>query len=202
MTRTFSAQTVDSSVGRSRNVHRRLRAGRNGFTLVELIVVISILSLFVLLAQVNLFGALRRSQFEVQVQDFISAFRMAAWAAGESSRRYEVIVDIPEQAFVLREITSSNLADVLDEEIIAHGYFADNCQIAYVEFDDGAFTNDSPAKFRAGHAGWQYGGKVVFLDSSEQPYAVVVSRLTTNVELVKGDPELMTPKAKDEVPFL
>jgi prepilin-type N-terminal cleavage/methylation domain-containing protein len=179
MTRTFSAQTVDSSVGRSRNVHRRLRAGRNGFTLVELIVVISILSLFVLLAQVNLFGALRRSQFEVQVQDFISAFRMAAWAAGESSRRYEVIVDIPEQAFVLREITSSNLADVLDEEIIAHGYFADNCQIAYVEFDDGAFTNDSPAKFRAGHAGWQYGGKVVFLDSSEQPYAVVVSRLTT-----------------------
>jgi type II secretory pathway pseudopilin PulG len=184
-------------------VRRRLvRAERRGYTLVELIVMVSILALFVLLAQVNLFGALKRRQFEAQVQEFISAFGMAARAASERSRRYEIIVDIPEQAFVLREISSSNLADVLDEEIIAHGYFGENCHVAYVEFDDGSYTNDSAAKFRAGHAGWQYGGKVVFLDSSENPYAVVVNRLTTNVELVAGDPLLMTPKAKDEVPFL
>ena len=180
----------------------RGRSRSGGFILIELIVVVSILAVFVVMVQVNLFGVLRQSQFKATVQEFVSAMQMAASAAAESGRRYEVIVDIGEQAFLLREITSSNLADVLDEEIIVQGRFGENCQVAYVEFDDGTYTNETSAKFRAGHAGWHYGGKVVFLDESEQPYAVVVSRLTPLIALIEGDPALMTPKGKDEVPFL
>jgi prepilin-type N-terminal cleavage/methylation domain-containing protein len=173
-----------------------------GFTLVELIVVISILALFVIMVQVSLFGVLQRSRFKADVQEFVSTMQMAASAAAQSRRRYEVILDIGEQTFLLREISSSNLADVLEEEVVTYGQFGQNCRIAYVEFDDGDYTNEGKAKFRAGHAGWQYGGKVVFLDESEQPYAVVVSRILPIVELVEGDPALMFPKAKDEVPFL
>jgi prepilin-type N-terminal cleavage/methylation domain-containing protein len=179
-----------------------MSARGRGFTLVELIVVVSLLALLVLMAQVNLFGALRRSQFKADVQEFVSAMQMAAAAAAETGRRYEVIVDITEQGFLLREISSSNLAEILDEEIIMQGYFGENCQVVYVEFDDGAYTNESAAKFRAGHGGWHYGGKIVFLDESEQAHAVVVSRISPMVRLVQGDPALMTPKAKDEVPFL
>jgi prepilin-type N-terminal cleavage/methylation domain-containing protein len=174
----------------------------DAFTLVELIIVMSILSLLILLAQVSLFGVLRRSTFRSQVQDFISTMQMAASNATESRRRYEIIIDLREQSYLLRQITSSNLSDVLEEEIIAQGWFGNNCRVAYVEFDDGDYTNEDRAKFRVGHAGWQYGGKVVFLDDSEQPYAVVVSRLNPIVQLIEGDPGLMTPKAKDEVPFL
>lgn len=162
----------------------------------------SFIGLLVMLAQVNLFGVLRRSTFKSQVQDFISTMQMAASSAAESHRRYEVIIDLAEQSYLLREITSSNLSDVLDEEIITQGWFGNNCRVAYVEFDDADYTNEDRAKFRVGHAGWQYGGKVVFLDQSEQSYAVTVSRLTPIVQLVQGDPALMTPKAKDEVPFL
>ncbi len=168
----------------------------------ELIVVMSFLALLVLLAQVNLFGVLRRHTFRAQVQDFVSTMRMAAAGAAEGNRRYEVIIDLPEQSYLLREITSPDLDEVLDEEIITQGWFGGNCRLVSVEFDDGTYTNKDRAKFRAGFAGWQYGGKVVFIDESEQPYAVVVSRLTPLVELVEGDPPLMTPKAKEEVPFL
>lgn len=179
-------------------------AGRRtgAFTLVELLIVMSFIGLLVMLAQVNLFGVLRRSTFKSQVQDFISTMQMAASSAAESHRRYEVIIDLTEQSYLLREITSSNLSDVLDEEIITQGWFGNNCRVAYVEFDDADYTNEDRAKFRIGHAGWQYGGKVVFLDQSEQSYAVTVSRLSPIVQLVQGDPALMTPKAKDEVPFL
>lgn len=179
-------------------VCRRARA----FVLVEMIIIVSILALFVLLVQTNLFGTLRRSRFKANVQEFVSALQMAASAAAESSRRYEVIIDVSEQTYLLRQITSSNLADVLDEEIILDGQFNDTCRVAYVEFDDGTFTNEGKAKFRAGHAGWHYGGKVVFLDESEQPHSVLVSRITPIVEVVDGDQALMTPKGKDEVPFL
>lgn len=173
-----------------------------GFVLVEMIVVVSILALFVVMAQLNLFGTLQHSRFKSDVQDFVSAMQMAASAAAESSRRYEVIIDLSEQTYLLRQITSSDLSQVLDEEIILDRPFGESCRITYVEFDDGTFTNEGKAKFRAGHRGWHYGGKVVFLDESEQPHTVVVSRITPIVELVDGDPALMTPKGKDEVPFL
>jgi prepilin-type N-terminal cleavage/methylation domain-containing protein len=185
------------------DVRRRPHAGgapAAAFTLVELIVVLSILGLLIMLAQTNLFGTLRRQSFKLQVQDFISTMQMAASAA-ENGRRYEVILDPAEQSYLLREITSSDLSEVLEEEIITQGFFGSNCRLSYVEFDDGDYTNDDRAKFRIGRAGWTYGGKVVFLDESEQPYAVVVNRLTPVIQLVEGDPALMTPKGKDEVPF-
>jgi len=53
----------------------------HGFTLTELIVVILIISLFLLLAMVNLFGLLGKSTFRAQVQEFVSTMQMAASAA-------------------------------------------------------------------------------------------------------------------------
>jgi Tfp pilus assembly protein FimT len=182
-----------------------LRPGRRvrAFVLVELLVVMSLLGLIVVMAQMNLFGAFQRSSFKAQVQDFIATLHLAAAGAAERGHKYEVVIDFAEQSYLLRQITTSDLTEpVREEEIIAQGRFAENCRVSYVEFDDGDYTNDGRAKFRAGRAGWQYGGKIVFLDDSEQAYAVVVGRLTPMVYLVEGDPPLMKPKAKEELPFL
>jgi Tfp pilus assembly protein FimT len=184
--------------------HRKTapRVCPRAFVLVEMIVVVSILALLVVMVQPNLFGTLRHGRFKSDVQGFISAMQMAASTAAESNRRYEMIIDLSEQTYLLRQITSSDLSQVLDEEIILDGQFGENARIAYVEFDDGTYTNEGKAKFRVGHKGWHYGGKVVFLDESEQSHSVLVSRITPIVELVDGDPAMMTPKGKDEVPFL
>lgn len=171
-----------------------------GFTLVELIVVVSIMGLLILVAQLNLFGSLQRSNFKAQAQGFISALQMAASGAAQTGRRYEIIVDVSEQTYLLREITGTDLSEILDEEIIVTGQFGTSCRVSYVEFDDGEYTNDGQAKFRVGHGGWMYAGKIVLLDENEQPHTAVVSRLTPVVQLVNGDPELMHPKSEREVP--
>lgn len=187
--------------------HRRIRASahlrNHGFTVTELVVVIVILSLFVLLTIPNLFGLLRRNRFELQAHEFVSTMQMAAVAAAESDRRYEVIIDLTEQSYTLRQITSPDLFQVLEEEIIATNEFGINCQVLYVLFDDLMETDEDHqiAKFRAGNAGWQYGGKIVLLDEQEQPYSVLVSRKNRVVTLQKGDIEFLLPKAKDEVLF-
>ena len=172
-----------------------------GFTLTELIVVVLMVSLFVLSAQMRLFGLLRKSTFMAQAQELVSTMQMAASAAAESDRRYEVIIDITEQNYVLREITSPDLEQVLEEEIIVQNDFSDNCRVVYFLFDDGVETNEGWAKFRVGHSGWQAGGKIILLDEDGREYSVVVNRRNRIVTLREGDVELLLPRTKDEVPF-
>jgi len=186
---------------RLRNTQYAIRNTRCGFTLTELVIVIVMVSLFVFLAQVHLFGLLRKNTFRAQVQDFVSTMQMAARTAAESNSRYEVVIDLTEQSYLLRQITSPDLSVVLDEEIITSNAFSENCRVAYVEFDDGDYTNQGLAKFRAGHVGWHYGGKIVLLDEKEQPYSVVVNRINRSIRLEEGDVQLLTPKGKDELPF-
>ena len=184
-------------------VTNKVRANRikNGFTLAELLVVVVVISLFVLLAQLHLFGLLRKNTFKAQIQQLVSTMQMAAAAAAESDRRYEVIIDLDEQSFLLREITTPDLTEVLDEEIIVKDRLSNNCRLVYVEFDDGDFTHEGRAKFRAGHSGWAFGGKIVLLDEKEKPYSVVVNRLNRIITLEEGDVRLLEPKYKDDLVF-
>ena len=174
---------------------------KNGFTLAELLVVVVIFSLFALLAQVHLFRLLRKNTFKAQTQQLVSTMQMAATAAAESDRRYEVIIDLDEQKFLLREITTPDLTEVLEEEIILQDRMSSNCRLVYVEFDDGVFTHEGRAKFRAGHTGWAYGGKIVLLDEKENPYSVMVDRLNRIITLKEGDIRLLEPKYSDDLIF-
>lgn len=215
---TFTAQTqvnaymrkcVYAKVPDRANVstRRRIRASTHlrigGFTLTELVVVIVVISLFVLLVMMDLFGLLRRNTFKMQADEFVSTMQMAAAAAAESDRRYEVIIDLTEQSYTLRQITNPDLSLILEEEIIVTNSFGDNCQAFYVLFDDLMETDEDHqiAKFRAGQPGWQYGGKVVLLDEKDQPYSVVVDRMSRVVTLKKGDVGLLLPRTKDELLF-
>ena len=184
-------------------VTNKVRANRikNGFTLAELLVVVVVISLFALLAQLHLFGLLRKNTFKAQIQQLVSTMQMAAAAAAESDRRYEVIIDLDEQSFLLREITTPDLTEVLDEEIIVKDRLSNNCRLVYVEFDDGDFTHEGRAKFRAGHSGWAFGGKIVLLDEKEKPYSVIVNRLNRIIKLEEGDVRLLEPKYKDDLVF-
>ena len=73
--------------------------------------------------------------------------------------------------------------------------------MSYVMFDDGTWTNDSPALFRVGKSGWQYGGKTVVIDENGKEYSIVINRLSRIVNLVEGDIELLVPRTADEMGF-
>jgi len=187
----------------ARRTTHRIQCSYPAFTLTELIVVVLLVSLFVLLAQIHLFELLGRKTFKAQAQELVSTMQMAASAAAESNKRYEVIIDLIDQSYTLRQITSPDLSQLLEEEIIIQNAFSNDCQISYVLFDDLTETDEDHqiAKFRAGHAGWQNGGKIVLLDKDEQPYSVVVNRANRIVALKEGDVGLLMPKRQDEVPF-
>ena len=78
----------------------RLRA----FTLAESMVVVVIVSLLILMAATNLKGVITKNSFKAKSQGLIAALEAASTSAGQSDKRYEVIVDIPQQSYLLREI--------------------------------------------------------------------------------------------------
>lgn len=215
---TFTAQTpiktrkVTYSAARitpgSFNGVRKFNRGA-GFTFIEVVIITVIVGIFALMAQSNLFGLLRKTTFKAQMQEFISVMQLAASTAAESNKRYEVIIDLTNQSYLFCEKTSSDLSEVLEENIIAENEFGPNCRAVYIQFDDGDYTQDGQAKFRAGHAGWAYGGKIVFLSvgdqqqysQSELPYSVVVNRLNRIVTLKEGDIDLLEPKRGDDLIF-
>jgi len=188
--------------------NKRLKSGisnrKPGFTMAELLVVLAVVSLFVLMAQIHLFGLLRKSTFKAQTQELVSTMQMAASAAAETGRRYEIIIDISEQGYVLKELAGSEIyterPDETPGEIIVQNNLTENCRLVYVWFDDGVDTN-TKAWFRVGPSGWQNGGKIVLYDEKEQPYTIVVNRLNRIVTLEEGNVELLEPKPKNELPF-
>ncbi len=171
------------------------------FTLAEVVVVLLMISLLILMPQINLLGLFRRNSFRARMQKFISTMQMAAASAAESDRKYEVIIDLAQQSYMLREITNPDLSVVLEEEIILENDFGGNCRVLEVLFDDGVYTNQDRAKFRAGRTGWQCGGRIVLVDEDGQVYSVVVNRLNRTVKLEPGQAELLTPRLKSEMPF-
>jgi hypothetical protein len=152
----------------------------------------------------NLSGLLTRSTFRAQAQELVSTMQSAISAAAESNRRYGIIINIAEQSYTLREITSAELYEIPEEEdIILTNQLGDRCRISYIQFDDWTGTDENIFRvhFVAGHSGWQYGGKIVLLDEDERSYSVVVNRINRIITLKEGDVELLTPKREDEVLF-
>lgn len=187
----------------------RYPAYSRGFTMIEAMVVLSIASLLLVLGAWNLALPLRRAGFQGQAKRFAAHMQQAATSANQNGKRCEVIVDLIEQRYTLREISSGNLSDVLEEEIIIDEYFDEKCYISYVEFDDpdedivaaDTDTETLVAKFRVGVAGWQYGGKIVLLDRDDNAYSVIVSTLSSVVTLENGDIEILKSKRNNELPF-
>jgi prepilin-type N-terminal cleavage/methylation domain-containing protein len=173
----------------------------SGFTLAESMVVIVVVSLLIMLATTNLKGILIKNSFKSQASGLVSALESASTSAAQTGKKYEVIIDIPQQSWLLREITSPDLSEVLDEEIVAQEDFGGNCSISYVLFDDGQFTNQERAKFRTSRAGWQFGGIIVLLDSEQQPWSLVIDRMSNIVRIEPGEAQIVWPRSADEVPF-
>ena len=107
----------------------------------------------------------------------------------------------------LRQFETLDLQTLPDDEaIITVGRFDEDFQFDYVLYDDLEDTRErgesfTEARFYAGRAGWQFGGKVVLRDREGRPWSIVIHRLGKPVQLVEGDAEILLPQTADKVPF-
>jgi type II secretory pathway pseudopilin PulG len=171
-----------------------LPGGLPGFTLLEAIVMTILLGLLTGVAMLSLSGIAFGSKFSTESTELISTLRQAYSAGVQGNKRFEIKLDLAQQSYLLRALTPANYGQPAEnDEIIVSRQLGENCQLIYVEFDDGVVTDDdfSVANFRAGRAGWQKGGKILLTDSSGKEYSIMVNRLTGSITLEKGDVEIL-----------
>jgi len=197
MTTTSTAQTWT----------KRFAAGRGGLVLIEMIVVVALIALLTGIGMIA-FGAMwGNSRFKSRADELVNTFQMAYDAAIQTDRRYAVVLDRLSNTYVLRQFETLDFTVLPDEEaIIATGTFDDDFQFDFVLYDDLQDTRESgegftEARFYAGHAGWQYGGKVVLRDRDGNPWSIVIHRLGKPVQLFEGDVDILLPQTKENVPF-
>ena len=63
---------LDSRNMKNEHQAARIENRKRGFTMAELLVVLAVVSLFVFMAQIHLFGLLRKNTFRAQTQELIS----------------------------------------------------------------------------------------------------------------------------------
>jgi hypothetical protein len=182
---------------------QRQNAVRFGAVLAEVIMVLLIISLFTVIAMINLSGALEVNSFKGRADDLVKLFQMAETSAAQTGKRYEIVIDFTQNGYLLREITTGLVAveDILEEEIIETDWFSDRFQLSYVMFDDGVAINEGHGLFRVGKTGWQYGGKIVVADENGKLYSIIVNRLSRKTDIVEGDAVILIPRTEEEMGF-
>ena len=201
MIRTCIVQMLNKSRFGHEKAQSETAFNRKGFTLTELVIVVLIIGLFAALAMVNLSGLISGNDFKTQVHELITTMQMAATSASQNGKRYDVIINLDEQVYMLREMSGSNLEEVYEDEIIVSNEFSEKCTVIYVVFDDGVDTSDGIVHLRVGKSGWQAAAKIILIDDNNKEYSVIVNRIGNKVKLEEGDAVFLLPKEDYEVPF-
>lgn len=190
-------------------------AKNNGFTLVEMLCILAVLGLMVGIATVTLTGSIEKVKFKREIDSFIRVLKMAHHGASESTFRYLISVNIEDGTYQLQTLPVMPMEVFTDKEkqeeyldehsnIITTGKFSERCYIDYAVFDDGTNPLDegyAEAILYAGKNGWSNAIKFVILDSDDNPYSIITSRLNSEVQFVQGDVYLPEPLTKQDARF-
>ena len=101
------------------NLHRRLRVGKNGFTLLELMVVMALMALIIGIATVFFANTLASSKFNTTIRDVSTTIRHARSLAQIHGEQKAVTIDLDSKTYWIdgknvREIPSDIQIKIID----------------------------------------------------------------------------------------
>ncbi len=172
-----------------------------GFSMAETIMAMFIVMLLAAMSFIGFTGLSGGYRFRSKLDTIASMFAISSTASSENGRYYGVLFDFIEMSYAMYEVRtldpySEDFDNLATEDLIEIGYFDDDCQLLYIEFDDGETIDGGElgrALFVVGPGGWDYGGKVVLANYDGEIYSIVVNRLNKRPQIVEGNIELPQP---------
>lgn len=174
---------------------------RTGFSMVEMIVAMFLVALISAIGLIGFTGFSGGHKFRSKLDSISTLFATSATAASENGRRYGIIFDFIDMSYAMYEVKtndpySEDFANLFEEDLIDRGYFDNDCQLVYVEFDDGEMIDGGEqgrTLFVVGPRGWDFGGKVVLANYDGEIYTIVINRLDKRPKIVEGEAILLEP---------
>ena len=201
---TMPTSTVQTPIKDGRQIIKPAgnRKHSAGFVFIELIAVLTIISLITAVSVLSITAMFGRTKFDKQAHAFIKVLTMAQHAAAQSDQRYTVIIDFDEWTYEMRPFSTLDTYLIMETEpVFVSGYFTDDFQLDYALYDDGYDTRNVDLEkqlffkifLMAGHTGWQKGAKIVVRDRDGNPYSILINRLSKNITLKPGDVDMLAP---------
>ncbi len=191
----------------------RIHPLTRGFTLVEILLVIGLISLMSGVGMISYSAMWGSLKFKREVRELVNIFQMAQDAAAQSDKRYEIILDSDAQGFVFREFIGFTVLDderpLEDDNVdaIQKTNFSDAVYLKFVEYD--YYTEEEEVllavekinfyRFVTGRPGWQAGGRIVLLDENDRPWTIVTHRFAKPVELIEGYESIPEPRNREDM---
>lgn len=187
---------------------------KTGFTLLEMLLVVGILSLLTGVAMMNFMGKFGSSSFKREAMEIVNTLKMAQNAAAQSGRRFAVMFDFIEQTYTMKEIHNFEELEYIKEPdsgvTLMTTKLSERCRIEFITFDDNSDTRDVgdiedqaelKSYFIAGRPGWQNGGKIGLTDAEGNEYSIIVNRMSKRITIEEGDIDTYFLEPKENLAF-
>ena len=205
MTQTFttatpiSAKTRCNRAGATTTSPVRTAAGRRrgiGYTLMEALLVLGIMSIVLALVLPNLFGMLRGYLFKEDAGRFVNTLRMASQEAVYRGKSIAIVIDIADGFYTVYEATAN---DVYGDDVmpLIDRQSLEACYIEELEFADGSRSFSGVVILYADPQGWRDNWMFTLIDLDERRRWVRCDLSTARV--VSESQPLEVPSSYSEV---
>ncbi|MBN1435763.1 MAG: prepilin-type N-terminal cleavage/methylation domain-containing protein [Sedimentisphaerales bacterium] len=204
MTQTFTTATPTSTKTRC-NRAAMLKAARlgvfagrrnGGYTLLEALLVLGIVSIVLALVLPNLFGRLRSNLFMEDSGRFVNTLRIASQEAVYRGKSIAVVIDISDGYYTVYEATMNDVygedvEPLIDRQSLEASY------IEELEFADGSRSFSGVVILYADPQGWRDNWMFTLIDLEERRRWVRCDLMTTRV--VSDNQPLEIPRSYSEL---
>jgi prepilin-type N-terminal cleavage/methylation domain-containing protein len=200
---------------RPRALKRRFKSvSRDGFSLMEMIVVLGVLCLLTTVVVMNFGSKVGKSSFKREAMEIVNTLKMAQNGGSQSGSRYAVLFDFIEQTYTVKQVHTLVELETIDEQndeiTLQTTNLSERCRIEYITFDDLTDTRDVgeiedqeelKSYFVAGRSGWQNGGKIGLTDIDGNEYSIIVNRMSKSIMLEDGYIDTFFLEPKENLAF-
>ena len=166
-----------------------------GYTLLETVVVLTLLALLISLVAASVFGGLKRSRLDSDVAQFARTMRLAAEQAVLTGETFAVAIEIYDGYYEIYEDNDENVNGANgDIEPLIERQSLDRCWIDEIEFEDGSRVYSGEVVFRATPEGWKDSLIFRIKDRDDRWRYIRCDKFTTNVTVARKPLELLQPQ--------
>ncbi|MBN2210323.1 MAG: hypothetical protein JW709_02900 [Sedimentisphaerales bacterium] len=169
------------------------RHGREAYTLIEAMAVLTLMALVVGLLSVPVISRIRQAHFLDDVDRFARTLRRTAEQAVLTGQPYTIVVEVEDGYYTVYPGNDEDIYDPEESETLIDEQILDKSYIVEIETDEGDQSSLSELLLKVGPSGWRSTVTMALKDLDDRDYYIRCDRETPRVTVSMERQEIPEP---------